>query len=198
MAVFNGESGAWLNALPISSLGLRMNDETVRIAIGLRLGAPHASHILVVTGANVDHFGTHGLNCRKSQGRHFHHSSLNDIIHRSLSSASVPSRLEPPGLFPSNGKTPDSMSIIPWSSGRLLVWDATCTDTFAYSSLSAYVIEAGAVALQAEKLKNTKYFHLDSTYIFIPVAVETCGSFGPQTKAFFKGTGSPSDISDFG
>ena len=34
------ESGAWLNALPISSLGLCMDDATVRISMGIRLGLP--------------------------------------------------------------------------------------------------------------------------------------------------------------
>ena len=34
------ESGAWLNTLPVTSLGLRMDNNTIRIAIGLRLGAP--------------------------------------------------------------------------------------------------------------------------------------------------------------
>ena len=34
------ESGAWLNAPPVSSLGLRMSDEAIRIAVGLRAGAP--------------------------------------------------------------------------------------------------------------------------------------------------------------
>ena len=34
------ESGAWLNVLPISSLGLLMDNDTIRVAVGLRLGAP--------------------------------------------------------------------------------------------------------------------------------------------------------------
>ena len=40
LAVSAKESGAWLNSLPISSLGLRMDNDTIRIAIGLRLGYP--------------------------------------------------------------------------------------------------------------------------------------------------------------
>ena len=42
------------------------------------------------------------------------------------------------------------------------------------------------VAVQADILKNTKYAHLDSAYMFVPVAVEMCRYFGPQTKAFFQ------------
>ena len=34
------ESGAWLIAFPIASRGLRMDNESVRVAIGLQLGAP--------------------------------------------------------------------------------------------------------------------------------------------------------------
>eukprot|EP00731_Ephydatia_muelleri_P005768 Em0003g16a len=41
---------------------------------------------------------TDDTNCRFSAGRHFRHAMLNDILHRALLSANVPSRLEPTGL----------------------------------------------------------------------------------------------------
>ena len=32
-------SGEWLNALPITSCGLRLEDDAIRVVVGLRLGA---------------------------------------------------------------------------------------------------------------------------------------------------------------
>jgi len=61
--------------------------------------------------ASVDAFATHGLSCKWSEGRHFRHSSINDIIRRALYTANVPSRLEPPGVFRSDGTT-----MFPWGS----------------------------------------------------------------------------------
>ena len=40
LAVATKESGAWLNALPICSLCLRMDNNVIKIAVGLRLGVP--------------------------------------------------------------------------------------------------------------------------------------------------------------
>ena len=37
-AVRSPHSGDWLHALPIPACGLRLDDETVRVAVGLRLG----------------------------------------------------------------------------------------------------------------------------------------------------------------
>ena len=181
------ESGAWLNALPVISLGLRMDNATMRISMGLRLGLPLCqSHTCQHCGAEVSQFATHGLSCRKSAGRHNRHSAVNEIIHRALVSAHVPSRLEPSGLYRSDGKRPDGVSIVPWKCGQLLVWDATCSDTFApsYSTIAAH--QVGAVAQQAEDRKMQKYKHLDSCYFFTPVAIETSGVFGPKTTEFLK------------
>ena len=92
-------------------------------------------------GQDVDQYATHGLSCRWSQERHSRHGEINDIIYRSLVSAKVPSRLEPTGLRGLDGKRPDGMTIIPWSRGRLLVWDATCCDVFTASHIGAAVRE---------------------------------------------------------
>ena len=78
------------------------------------------------------------------------------------------------------------MSIIPWKQGKALIWDATYPDTFAPSHVSHATREAGAVAERAEILKISKYTHLDSSYHFVPVAVETSGVFGPKALSFFR------------
>ena len=92
LAAATKESGAWLHALPVSSLGLRMDDHTTRIAVGLRLGTPLCQpHICHHCGGHVDALTTHGLSCIKSQGHFSRHAAINAIIHRSLAAINVPS-----------------------------------------------------------------------------------------------------------
>ena len=144
LTAFSEESGIWLNVQPLSSLGLRMDDSTIQIAVSLCLGLafckPHSCH---QCGCEVTAFATHGLSCVKSQGRYHHHSSLNDIIHRAFGASRIPSRLEPSGISPSDGKRPDGATLVPWKCGKLLVWDATCVDTYAPSYSRVASQEAG-------------------------------------------------------
>ncbi len=154
LAVSTKESGAWLRALPVSSLGLRMDDNTVQVAVGLRLGPSicrqhQCQHCSVI----VDELGRHAHSCRQSEGRHQHHTTLNDIMNLALSSAKIPSRLEPPGLVRSDCRRPDGVTLAPWKSGRLLVWDATCPDTFAPSYRADATQAPGRVAAAAEERK---------------------------------------------
>ena len=94
LAVTTRESGAWLKALPISSLGLRMDDDVVRTAVGLRLGVPLCRpHLCRHCRQEVDELATHGLSCIKSEGRHPRHAAINSIIQRSLALAQIPSTL---------------------------------------------------------------------------------------------------------
>ena len=72
-----------------------------------------------------------------------HHSPLlgvyKDPSHLALSD---PSRFA--------ARRPDGLSMVPWTSGKLLVWDATCSDTYAPSNINDGVAVTGAGAV-AEK-----------------------------------------------
>ena len=164
-----------------------MNNEMTRIAVGLCLGLPPCRpHQSLHCGSEVDQLGTHGLSCRYSQGRHSRHAAVNDLVRRSLDAAQIPSHLEPVRLYRSDGKRPDGASVVPWRGGKILIWDATCPDTFASSHERLATWEAGAVAAETEHRKRQKYANLDGNHVFVPVAVETLGVIGPDSESFLR------------
>jgi hypothetical protein len=188
-AVSRPESGHWLQAYPSPSTGTFIDPSTLRLAIGLRLGADVCiEHSCASCGASVDRLGHHGLACRSSAGRFSRHAALNDILRRSLVSANVPAVLEPQ-ILRDDGKRADGMSLIPWRMGRALVWDATCADTLAASYLPATTKRAGAAAEARERFKDTKYKCIGAQYDFIAFGVETLGPWGPGARSLFKELG---------
>ena len=57
-------SGDWLHALALSTCGLRLDNEAVRVAEGLRLGTSLCEPHQYPCGQQVDARGTHGLSCK--------------------------------------------------------------------------------------------------------------------------------------
>ena len=137
----------------------------------------------------MNNLGTHGLSCKRSEGRHHRHSALNDIVHRALTTARIPSHLEPAGVSRVVGKHPDGITVVPWKQGKLLVWDATCSDTLAPSYVDDAARGVGNVATAAEARKMAKYSNLSGFHVFVQVAIETSGVLGPETGAFVKELG---------
>ena len=189
LAVSAEHSGDWLNALPVSSCGLRLSGEAVRVAVGLRLGATLCAPHQCPCGSDVDSLGTHGLSCRKSSARIQRHNALNDIIHRALVRAGVPSIKKPPGMLRSNGKRPDGVTQILWASGRCLVWDVTVEDTLAPSYASLSSTSAGKAAERAAQNKVQKYSAFSLTHDFQPIALETLDPFDPSASLFLSQLG---------
>lgn len=175
-------AGVWLNSTPIQSLGLKLNDEQLRIAIALRLGADICIPHKCKCGAMVDKSGTHGLSCRQNSGRAARHHEANDILRRALVSAGVPAVLEPLGLSRDDGKRPDGITLIPWTRGLPLIWDYTCVDTLAASNIRMSVQGGGTLASNAEEKKRRKYESLTRAHIFCPFAMETLGAWGDDAK----------------
>lgn len=186
MASQKPESGAWLHALPSRNIGTLVENNAFRIMVGLRLGIDLCAPHTCVCGATVDTKGRHGLKCKKSAGRWSRHAELNNIIKRALATADIPTRLEPPGIFREDGKRVDGISLIPWFKGQTLVWDATCTDTYAPSNLRYSTKSAGRAAEDKAKRKETKYRSLvERNYHFVPFAVETMGPWCMEAIKFF-------------
>ena len=159
-----------------------MDDETTRISVALRLGAPICEPHKCRCGKQVNSLGHHGLSCLKSAGRLPRHYNLNDIVKRSLNAAGVPSWLEPVGLNTSNQTRPDGITVFPFSNGKSLCWDATCRDTFAKYAINETTLTASAAANKAEDQKRKFYRQLESRYRFEPLAVETTGAIGKSSS----------------
>jgi hypothetical protein len=189
-AISSPNASDWLNALPAHNLGLKLNNEEIRLATALRLGIQCCQpHLCRSCNTAVDERGTHGLSCKYSAGRHPRHSEVNNLIMRALRSAGIASVLEPSGLFRVDGKRPDGMTMSPWSKGRCLVWDFTCSDTLASSHVNKTSLSACASAADAEDAKIRKYSTLVSQYEFAPIGVETLGSWGPCALRVLKEIG---------
>lgn len=179
-AVAAPHAGDWLLALPITNCGLRLDDESMRVAVGYRLGLPVCWPHSCPCGTLVEGNGYHGLSCSLGPGRWPRHAALNDIICKSLIRAGIPTVKEPVGLVRTDGKRPDGLTHIPWRAGRCLIWDATVSDTMATSYLPETSQRAGAAAERAANLKTQKYAELATNYIFTPMAFETLGPINSE------------------
>ena len=180
LAACSPGSGDWLDALPLSSVGLKLDNATIRIAAGLRLGAPIVQPHVCVCGSTVTVDGHHGLSCRRGSGRHARHNQLNDLLCRAFISTGTLATREPHSLCTSGGKRPDGVTQMPWKRGRCLAWDATCPNTFAASYVRASSTLAGSAASAAELNKNAKYADIIAGVDFVPFVIETSGVWGEQ------------------
>jgi len=189
LAVSSKESGAWLRALPVASLGNLLDDNSLRISVALRLGAVVSRPHSCVCSSVADARGYHGLSCRLSAGRHSRHAGINAIIKRALGTAEFPAQLEPAGLARSDGKRPDGVTLSPWSKGKCLCWDATVVCTMALSHFPASLSKAGAAASSAELRKSEKYRTLSNNFEFVPLGFETMGPWGPEAIRLIRDIG---------
>ena len=98
-AAAGSESGMWLQAIPVPSLGTQLDPNTMTVSVALRFGAPVCEPHVCRCGANFDTLSFHNLACRFSAGRLARPAELNDAIKRDHQTSGVPCLLEPPWTF---------------------------------------------------------------------------------------------------
>ena len=193
LASVSPNSGSWLHVLPCRNLGLILSNREVRVAVGLRIGAPLVRTHNCVCGTLVDQLGHHGLSCRKSKGRQRRHAQANDVLVRAIRSVDIQAELEPHRLLGDDDRLrPDGATLDPWSRGRTMAWDFTCPDTLAPCYVSQSASTVGSAAAQAEQNKRAKYSQLASSgdILFVPVAIETLGVWGTSAVELCREIGS--------
>ena len=74
------------------------------------------------------------------------HYLINGIVNRALVRGGIAAVKEPNGPVATSSLRPDGTTLIPWSAGKCLAWDATAPDTFAATNIPANSGFAGATA----------------------------------------------------
>ena len=80
----------WLYVFPCKNMGLKLDDQQLRISIGLRLGANICLEHTCHCGKRVERDGLHGLSWTNSAGRFSCHATLNSLIKQTLGSLDLP------------------------------------------------------------------------------------------------------------
>jgi len=140
-------------ALLIASCGLKLDDEAVKVVVGLRLWLDLCVPHECPCGSRVDAYRVHSFVCERSPGKTIRHHVLNDLSARPFSSSGVPITKKPSGLFRSDGNRPDGLTLVSWSSEKALCWDVTVTCPLAESYINTAAREPGTAAELATSRK---------------------------------------------
>ena len=84
LASASPHAGDWLTALPISSIGLILINEMIRVSVGLRLAVQICEPHTCLCQKMVNPRGLHDLFCRRSTVKQQKHAQINNIIHRAI------------------------------------------------------------------------------------------------------------------
>ena len=105
---------------PVANLGTLLDDGTIRICAGLRVGAKIVLPHTCTFGHPVTADASQGLSCLTSAGSWSRHFQIDDTFSRALRYAHILNSREPPGR---DGRTPDGVTLIPFERGGALTRD---------------------------------------------------------------------------
>ena len=115
-----GNSGDWITAYQIAQVGTRLDDESIRISVALRVGLNVCLAHQCRYWATIQSDSLHPSSCRFSAGRFPLHFAINNIKKISLANAGLHSIQEPIGLDRGDGRRLDGVTSIPFKCGKAL------------------------------------------------------------------------------
>ena len=173
LAVSAPHAGDWLRALPIASCGLRLEDDAVRVGVGIRLGLNICEPHRWVCGCMVDQLGLHALSF--GIGRLSRHGIINDIVCRAFTSAGIPAIKEPTGLIKGGALPPlwhDFDSLI---RRPILNLGCDCGPHACPLPRPILLTLFMWLGLRRRRQLPGRSISMTSTHLFVPIALETLG-----------------------
>lgn len=85
-------SSKWLQAIPSHQLGLFLDNDSARIAVGLRLGNKVCEAHTCVCGEVVESNGHHALSCKLAKAKYSTHLDMNKVFSMAFRSAGYPNK----------------------------------------------------------------------------------------------------------
>ena len=145
------EAGAFLTGHPSNRIRARLDGPAFECAVRLRQGQPAATSSHCACGEELDPLGIARANLqtwRRQANSSSHYQRIRARRLRVSWAWQWSSNL--PGLSRDDGRRPDGVTVLPFSDGRALAWDATCWNPLAPSHAAAALKKNGAVAEIAE------------------------------------------------
>ncbi len=96
------------------------------------------------------------------------------MIRRALAAAGLVAILEPRGRDRGDARRLDGNTDFPFRRSKMLVWDATCVNTFPSTHIIDCASAAGAAARATEERKRQHYAALAQHYEFVPLTAGCC------------------------
>ena len=170
----------WLHALPISSLGQRVQSRPFRIMLRRHLGVSILGlpSKCPLCGRFSDSFGDHAGVCPMGGDKNRRHNAVRDILFLAARGAALSVEREPKHLLLRGGQKPADLLIRNFSEGfHASAFDVSVSDTLQSTSLHHAAVVTGYVAQAAHDRKVRKYREacLEVNLDFFPMVWESTG-----------------------
>ena len=122
------QSGAWLSAAPITSLGLHLQPNEFRAALKYRIGVPlyiEERKCPYCQNGRLEKLGDHALNCHGWGDMISRHNRVRDRIFAVCSTANLSPVCEQKNLTTDNNSRPGDIYLTSWSAGQPSALDVT-------------------------------------------------------------------------
>ena len=183
-------AGAWLEAVPITALGLYLLPSEFVLSVRYRLGCPvyEKDGPCPACHRHSDALGDHAMCCAHQGERISRHNSLRDAIHSTAAAAALNPIKEGKYLLPGNNRRPADVYIAGWAAGK----DAALDITVVNPLQEALVQGAAATPGHALSFRyNTKMASAADQcqaqgITFIPIVAESLGGWDERATAQVK------------